>query len=96
MRRAILAGATAAVMAGLVGLGHNMGPTLASHQTQVRQQAVLPKRIVDEQRRNQKLKQKRRRAKRRQLLQQYTRAQRKAMRFGPGYRPGKLFRGHRI
>jgi hypothetical protein len=96
MRKAILAGATAAVMAGLVGLGHNMGPSLVSQPTQVRQQAVLPKRIVDEQRRNQKLKQKRRKQKRRELLQRYARAKRKTLKFGSGYRPGKLFRGHRI
>jgi len=96
MRRMILAGATAAALAGLVGVGHNMGPSLAGQPAKVRQHAVLPKRIVDEQRRNQKLKQKRRRAKRRELLQRFTRAKRKTLKFGPGYRPGKLFRGHRI
>ena len=95
MRKVLLSATAALAMSGLAGIGHNMPPaTVAPSQTSER--AILPKRIVDENRRNQKLRQKLRRAKRRQMLQRYTRAQRKTMKFGHGYRPGKLFKGHRI
>ena len=96
MRRLMIAGAAAAAITGLAGIGHNMPPAIAPQAAPTHQQAVLPKRIVDENRRNQKLKQKLRRAKRRQRLQRFTRAQRKTIQHGPGYRPGKLFKGHRI
>lgn len=87
----------AAATFALAGIGHNMSPvTVAPIAVATHQQAVLPRRIVDENRRNQKLKQKLRRAKRRQFLRENTRAQRKAIKFGHGYRPGKLFKGHRI
>jgi hypothetical protein len=92
MKRLLLAGAMA-----LAGIGHNMPPVYAAMTTTAsKPQAVLPKRIVDENRRNQKLKQKLRREVRRQMLQRFTRAQRKAMKFGSGYRDGKLFKGHRV
>jgi|GEM_PF-7093676 len=82
-------------LGGLAGIGHNLPPAPTS-QPAPHNQAILPKRIFDENRRNQKLKQKLRRAKRRQYRQRYTRAQRKSLQFGAGYRPGKLFKGHRI
>lgn len=92
MKKLLLAGALA-----LAGIGHNMPPAYAAMPTTTsKPQAVLPKRIVDENRRNQKLKQKLRRKVRRQMLQRFTRAQRKAMKFGSSYRGGKLFKGHRI
>lgn len=81
----------------LAGIGHNLPPAHAAMPTNTTTpQAVLPKRIVDENQRNQKLKQKLRRKVRRQILQRFTRSQRKGMRFGSGYRAGKLFKGHRI
>ena len=81
----------------LAGIGHNMPPaTYAATQTSIKTQAVLPRRIVDENRRNQKLRQKLRRKNRLQQLHRFTRAQRKSRKFGAGYRPGKLFKGHRI
>jgi hypothetical protein len=86
----------AAALAGLAGMGHNLPPSMVSPTTQSPKQAVLPSRIVDEQRRNQKLKQKRRRVKRLQELHRYSRAERKTMKFGTGYKPGKLFKGHRV
>lgn len=94
LKRAVLGIATAAMLA---GIGHNMPPAAYS-TTQIsnKTQAVLPRRIVDENRRNQKLRQKMRRKKRLQLLHRFTRAQRKTLKFGSGYRPGKLFKGHRI
>lgn len=96
MRKVALAVTAAAAMVGLAGIGHNMPPAIALTTHAAPQQAVLPRRIVDENRRNQKLKQKLRRAKRRQFLRDNSRAQRKALKFGHGYRPGKLFKGHRI
>lgn len=92
MKRLLVAGAASLALA---GIGHNLPPVLVSQASATNQQAVLPKRIRDENRRNQKLKQKLRKAKRRQMLQRYSRAQRKSMKFGFGYRPGKLFKGHR-
>jgi hypothetical protein len=89
--------ATAAVAVAIAGIGHNMPPSLAPMTpTMSNLQAVLPRRIVDENRRNQKLQQKLRRTKRTQRLQRYSRYQRKVQKFGSGYRPGKLFKGHRI
>lgn len=97
MRRIMQVGAIGLAMAGIAGIGHNMPPALASvDQAPQQRQAVLPRRIVDENRRNQKLKQKLRREARRQNLQRYSRAQRKSRKFGAGYRPGKLFKGHRV
>jgi hypothetical protein len=94
LKRAALGIATAAMLA---GIGHNMPPaTYAATQSSSKTQAVLPRRIVDENRRNQKLRQKLRRQKRLQLLHRLTRAQRKTRKFGSGYRPGKLFKGHRV
>jgi len=96
MRKIVLA--AAATMA-LAGMGHNLPPVQVSfsHTTQAPARvAVLPRRIVDENRRNQKLKQKLRRRKRRQQLLKYNRFTRKSMRYGTGYRAGKLFKGHRI
>jgi hypothetical protein len=85
----------AAAMAFAPGIGHNMPPVdVPAHQ--VEQRAVMPRRIVDENRRNQKLKQRRRRKTRVQILHTRTRFDRKTRKFGPGYRPGKLFKGHRI
>lgn len=95
MRKILLAGAVGAALAGVAGMGHNLPPATVAQVTS-NPQAVLPRRIVDENRRNQKLKQKLRRTKRLQHLQRYSRATRKALKFGPGYRPGKLFKGHRI
>lgn len=95
MRKILLAGAVGAALSGLAGMGHNMPPPTLS-QVATKPQAVMPRRIVDENRRNQKLKQKLRKFKRLQRLQKYTRAQRKQMQHGPGYTPGKLFKGHRI
>jgi hypothetical protein len=81
----------------LAGIGHNMPPAYAAMPTTTsKPQAVLPKRIVDENRRNQKLKQKLRRKVRRQMRQRFSRAELKTMKFGSGYRAGKLFKGHRI
>lgn len=95
MRKAMLGLAATAAFVGLAGMGHNMPPVLvepiSSHN-----QAVLPRRIEGENRRNQKLKQKRRRRTRHQRAHTLCRAKRKAMRFGAGYRPGKLFKRHRI
>ena len=92
MRRAGFLAAAALVLA---GMGHNNPPAPVSAPTET-VRAVLPKRIEDENRRNQKLKQKLRRQKRRDFLNRYPRAMRKRIKFGPGYRPGKLFKGHRI
>ena len=81
----------------LAGMGHNMPPvTVTTAPVTSSQQAVLPRRIVDENRRNQKLQQKLRRTKRRQRLLKTTRFQRKTQKFGSTYRPGRLFKGHRI
>lgn len=88
-------GALGFAMAATPGIGHNMPPASAP-QTPMENRAVLPRRIVDENRRNQKLKQRLRRKKQLERLQKYTRCQRKAQKFGAGYRPGKLFKGHRI
>lgn len=96
MRRLMLAGVLGAALGGLAGIGHNMPPVHVPAQQTTHNQAVLPKRIIDENRRNQKLKQKLRRAKRRLYVQRFTRSQRKGQKFGFGYRPGKLFKGHRI
>ena len=94
MRNLLLAATMGLAMA---GIGHNMPPVPAPvAQGTSQSQAVLPRRIVDENRRNQKLKQKLRRQKRRQELHSFSRAQRKTRKFGHGYRPGKLFKGHRI
>jgi hypothetical protein len=82
-------------MAATPGIGHNMAP-VSTLQTPTENRAVLPRRIADENRRNQKLKQRLRRKKRIERLQKYTRFQRKAQKFGADYRPGKLFKGHRI
>lgn len=87
--------AVALALAGVPGIGHNMPPPSAP-QTSTENRAVLPRRIVDENRRNQKLKQRLRRKKRLERLQKYTRFQRKSQKLGSGYRPGKLFKGHRI
>lgn len=80
----------------LAGIGHNMPPATYAATQISKTQAVLPRRIVDENRRNQKLRQKLRRKNRLQQLHRFTRAQRKSRKFGSGYRPGKLFKGHRI
>ena len=94
MKKVILAATMAIAFA---GIGHNMPPAIAPIVTAAStNQAILPRRIVDENRRNQKLKQKLRRQKRIQRLLKYSRFQRKAMKFGTGYKPGKLFKGHRI
>lgn len=97
MRRIMLAGTMAGLaLAGLAGIGHNMPPVNVAHTTS-QNQAVLPRRVADENRRNQKLKQKLRRGtKWGGKYHRDTRFQRKAMKFGAGYRPGKLFKGHRI
>lgn len=95
MKNIMLAGALGLALGATAGIGHNMPPVSAPYAS-VENRAVLPRRLLDENRRNQKLKQRLRRAKRRQRLQKYTRAQRKSLKFGPGYRPGKLFKGHRI
>lgn len=93
-----LTGLVAAAMAvSMAGIGHNGPPVLITPPGQpVIQQAVMPRRIVVENRRNQKLKQKLRKRKRVQWITRNSRFQRKAMQFGNGYRPGKLFKGHRI
>jgi hypothetical protein len=88
-------GALGFVMAATPGIGHNMPPPSAP-QTTPESRAILPRRLVDENRRNQKLKQRLRRKKRLEKLQRFSRFQRKTIKFGPGYRPGKLFKGHRI
>lgn len=96
MRKMMLTGAA---MAALATIGHNgppIGLSMAPSAPQVAERAVLPRRMLDENRRNQKLKQKRRKPKRYRGCPKGTRAQRKAMQFGFGYRPGKLFKGHRI
>lgn len=91
----VLGAAVAMAMTLTPGIGHNMPPVdVPTHR--VEQRAVMPRRIVDENRRNQKLKQRRRRRQRIQNLQTRTRFSRKTRKFGPGYRPGKLFKGHRI
>lgn len=96
MRKLMMAAATGLAMTGLAGIGHNLPPA-ATPQTHHQDRAVLPRRIADENRRNQKLKQKLRRGTRwGGKFHRDTRFMRKAMRFGPGYRPGKLFKGHRI
>ena len=92
MKNVLLAGAMV-----LAGIGHNGPPSSLTQTVQpVVDRAVLPKRVIDENRRNQKLKQKLRRQKRRQFNQKYVRFARKTIKFGAGYRPGKLFKGHRI
>ena len=96
MRKVVLA--AAATMA-LAGMGHNLPPVQVSfsHTTSASTRvAVLPRRIVDENRRNQKLKQKLRRRKQRQRLLKNNRFTRKTMKYGTDYRAGKLFKGHRI
>ncbi|MBM1816251.1 hypothetical protein [Pseudosulfitobacter pseudonitzschiae] len=95
MRSMLLAGVIGLAWSGLAGIGHNMPPTPAAYVPH-QNQCILPRRIVDDNRRNQKLKQKLRRTKRRQYLQNPSRERRKEIRFGPGYRPGKLFKGHRV
>lgn len=94
MRKLMLAGAAAIALA---GIGHNMPPASAAHQKPPTHLAVLPKRIAVENRRNQKLKQKQRRGTRWGGRYHYdTRFRRKMIKLGAGYRPGKLFKGHRI
>lgn len=95
MKNILLAGVLGLSLGATAGIGHNMPP--ASYpNTSTENRAVLPRRLLDENRRNQKLKQRLRRARHRRRLQKYTRSQRKGQKFGPGYRPGKLFKGHRI
>jgi hypothetical protein len=94
MRKMLIAGAMAL---GLAGIGHNMPPASYVPQTSSTHQAVLPKRVVDENRRNQKLKQKQRRGTMwGGKYHRNTRFMRKMMQKGTGYHPGKLFKGHRI
>ena len=92
MRNLMLAGALA--LAGVAGIGHNM-PPVPSPVSAPQERALLPKRIVDENRHNQKLQQKLRKKKRREYLKRYRRFQRKCLQHG-AYHPGKLFKGHRI
>jgi hypothetical protein len=88
--------AASAAMA-LAGIGHNMPPASYVPQTTSTHQAVMPKRITYENRRNQKLKQKLRRGTMwAGKYHQNTRFMRKMMQKGTGYHPGKLFKGHRI
>jgi hypothetical protein len=94
MRRMIIAGAMAL---GLAGIGHNMPPASYVPQTTSTHQAVMPKRITYENRRNQKLKQKLRRGTEwGGRYHRNTRFMRKMMQKGAGYHPGKMFKGHRI
>lgn len=86
-----------AMALGLAGIGHNMPPTSHVPQTASTHQAVMPKRITDENRRNQKLKQKLRRGtKWGGKYHLDTRFMRKIIQKGAGYHSGKLFKGHRI
>ena len=90
----MLAGATALALA---GIGHNMPPVHVAAQKAATHQAILPKRIFDANRRNQKLKQNLRRGtKWGGKYHRDTRFMRKTMQKGAGYHPGKLFKGHRI
>ena len=94
MRNIMIAGAMAL---GLAGIGHNVPPASYVPQTKSTHQAVMPKRITAEKRRNQKLKQKLRRGtKWGGKYYRNTRFMRKMMQKGTGYHPGKLFKGHRI
>ena len=94
MRRIMMAGAAALALA---GIGHNMPPASYAPQTTSTHQAIMPKRITEDNRRNQKLKQKLRRGTRwGGRYHRDTRFMRKMMQKGPGYHPGKLFKGHRI
>jgi hypothetical protein len=94
MRKMMIAGAMAL---GLAGIGHNMSPASYVPQTTSTHQAVMPKRITYENRRNHKLKQKLRRGtKWGSRYHRNTRFMRKVMQKGTGYHAGKMFKGHRI
>lgn len=95
MRNILAAAAMVGALSGFAGIGHNMPPANTA-QSAPKTHAVLPRRIVDENRRNQKLKQRIRKQKRRKYLSLGNRAVRKSVRYGYGYRPGKLFKGHRV
>lgn len=89
MRRIAIAGATALALA---GIGHNMPP--APIPVPMHEQMAQAEHL--RRRENKKLWQKRRR-KPGHPGRYYTvsRFARKVRKFGPGYRPGKLFKGHR-
>lgn len=94
MRKLMMAGAAALALA---GIGHNMPPASYVPQSSPSHLAVIPKRLADQNRRNQKLKQKLRRGtKWGGRYHRDTRFMRKTMQKGAGYYPGKLFKGHRI
>lgn len=94
MRKLMIA---AAASIALAGIGHNMPPASYVPQTSSTHQAVLPKRIAEQNRRNKKLKQKLRRGtKWGGKYHMDTRFMRKVLRKGSNYHPGKLFKGHRI
>ena len=95
MKNLILA---STMMLGVIaGMGHNGPPrVVTTATTHAAPQAVLPRRIVDENRRNQKLQQRLRREKKRQCNRDNSRSERKVIKFGHGYRAGKMFKGHRI
>ena len=86
--------AAGSVAVALAGMGHNLPPVPVA-QPLSEQAAINPHRI--KRRENKKLWQKRRRAARYHTVHhKKSRAVRKSLRYGPGYRPGKLFKGHRI
>ena len=94
MRKMLVAGAMAL---GLAGIGHNMPPASYVPHTSSTHQAVIPKRVAEQNRRNQKLKQKLRRGTSwGGKYHRNTRFMRKVMQKGSNYHPGKLFKGHRI
>lgn len=89
MRKLMIAGAAALALA---GIGHNMPPApvpVPMHDQMQRAEALR-------RRENKKLWQKRRQKPNDPgRYHTHTRGIRKARKFGPGYRPGKLFKGHR-
>ena len=94
MRKIILAGAATLALA---GMGHNLPPVSVAVQKAQMHQAIVPKRISGENKRNNKLKQKLRRGTRwGGKYHRDTRFMRKTIQKGAGYHPGKLFKGHRI
>lgn len=93
--RTVLASAVTALA--LAGIGHNVPPINVATQKAPAHQAVVPKRLSEENRRNNKLKQKLRRGTRwGGKYHRDTRFMRKTIKKGAGYHPGKLFKGHRI